>query len=70
MNLTSESTEVAGHRMGTLRLAGSLEDGVMRVIAQNDINGITTFDINGDYFALEDKRRCSQPDSMTSTWAT
>lgn len=45
MNLTSESTEVAGQDMGTLRLAGSLEDGVMRMIAQNDIDGRKTLNI-------------------------
>ena len=34
--------------MGTLRLAGSLEDGVMRMIAQNDIDGRKTLNIKGD----------------------
>lgn len=55
MNLTSESTEVAGQDMGTLRLAGSLEDGVMRMIAQNDIDGRKTLNIKGDY-ALKTKK--------------
>ena len=55
MNLASDSTEVARQRMGTLRLAGSLDDGKMRVIAKNDIDGKRTLNINGDYFP-EDKR--------------
>lgn len=50
VNLTSDSTEVAGQRMGTLRVAGSLDDGKMRVIAKNDIDGKRTLNINGDYF--------------------
>ena len=50
MRLTSDSTQVAGHRMGTLRLASSLDDNKMRVIARNDINGITTLGVSGDYF--------------------
>lgn len=50
MNLTSDSTEVAGQRMGTLRLASSLDDGKMRVIAKNDIDGKRTLDVKGDYF--------------------
>ena len=50
MNLTSDSTEIAGQRMGTLRLAGSLDDGKMRVIAKNDIDGKRTLDVRGDYF--------------------
>lgn len=36
--------------MGTLRLASSLDDNKMRVIARNDINGITTLGVSGDYF--------------------
>lgn len=55
MNLICDSTEVAGQRMGTLRLAGSLDDGKMRVIAKNDINGRRTLNLNGDYF-LKGKR--------------
>lgn len=54
MNLTSDSTEVAGQRMGTLRLAGSLDDGKMRFLAKNDIDGTRTLDIAGDYF-LKDR---------------
>lgn len=55
MNLMSDSTEVAGQRMGTLRLAGSLDDGKMHVIAKNDIDGRKTLSLNGDYF-LSGKR--------------
>ncbi len=54
MNLTSDSTEVAGQRMGTLRLAGSLDDGKMRFLAKNDIDGARTLDVAGDYF-LKDR---------------
>ena len=54
MNLTSDSTEVAGQRIGTLRLAGSLDDGKMRFLAKNDIDGSRTLDIAGDYF-LKDR---------------
>ena len=50
MNLISDSTEVAGQRMGTLRLACSLEEGKMHVIAKNDLDGRRTLNINGDYF--------------------
>ncbi len=50
MNLISDSTEVAGQRVGTLRLASSLDDGKMHVIAKNDIDGRRTLNINGDYF--------------------
>lgn len=50
MNLTSDSTEVAGQSMGTLRLAGSLDDGKMRVIAKNDIDGRKTLSLTGDYY--------------------
>ena len=55
MNLTSDSTEVAGQSMGTLRLAGSLDDGKMRVIAKNDIDGRKTLSLTGDYY-LGDRR--------------
>ena len=54
MNLTSDSTEVAGRRMGVLRLAGSLDDGKLRFLAKNDIDGKRTLNIAGDYF-LGDK---------------
>ncbi len=50
MNLISDSTEVAGQRMGILRLASSLDDGKMHVIAKNDLDGRRTLNINGDYF--------------------
>lgn len=50
MNLTSESTEMAGRRVGVLRLAGSLDDGKMRFLAKNDIDGERTLNIAGDYF--------------------
>lgn len=50
VRLTSDSTLVAGQRMGTLRIAGSLDDRKMRVIARNDIDGVKTLDIIGDYF--------------------
>ncbi len=49
LNLVSDSTEVAEQRMGTLRLAGSLNDGKMRVTARNDIDGKRTLNITGDY---------------------
>lgn len=49
MNLTADSTEIAGQRMGTLRLAGSLDNGKMRVLAKNDIDGKRTLDVRGDY---------------------
>ena len=55
MRLTSDSTQVAGHKMGTLRLASSLDDNKMRVVARNDINGTATLNVSGDYFL--DKRR-------------
>ena len=55
MNLLCDSTQVAGQRMGTLRLAGSLDDGKMHMIAKNDISGRRTLNINGDYF-LKNKR--------------
>lgn len=50
MSVTSDSTEVAGQRMGTLRIAGSLDDRKMRLIARNDIDGLRTLDIAGDYY--------------------
>mgnify|MGYP002521463386 CR=1 FL=1 len=53
MNLTSDSTKVAGQSMGTLRLAGSLDDGKMRFLAKNDIEGTRTLDITGDYFTKD-----------------
>ncbi|HBH08206.1 MAG TPA: hypothetical protein DDX40_02230 [Rikenellaceae bacterium] len=49
LSLTSDSTEVAGRRMGTLRLAGSLDNNKMRVVARNDIDGRRTLNIAGDY---------------------
>ena len=55
MNLTSDSTEVAGQRMGTLRLASSLDDGKMRFIAKNDIDGAKTLSLTGDYFFKDRK---------------
>ena len=53
MNLTCDSTEIAGQKMGTLRLASSLDDGKMHVIARNAIDGKRTLNINGDYFLQE-----------------
>ncbi len=55
MRLTSDSTQVAGHRMGTLRLASSLDDNKMRVIARNELDGAATLNVTGDYFL--DKHR-------------
>lgn len=49
MRLVSDSTEVAGRRMGTFRIAGSLGNGKMHVIARNDIDGKRTMNITGDY---------------------
>lgn len=50
VRLTSDSTMFAGQRMGTVRVAGTLDESKMRVIAKNDIDGGRTFDISGDYF--------------------
>ncbi len=55
MNLTSDSTKVAGQDMGTLRLASSLDDGKLHFIAKNDLDGRKTLDIHGNYF-IKDKR--------------
>lgn len=49
MRLVSDSTEVAGRRMGTFRIASSLGNGKMHVIARNDIDGKRTMNITGDY---------------------
>lgn len=54
LRLTSDSTQVAGQRMGQLRIAGSLDDDKLHLIARNDIDGSRTLDITGDY--LPDKR--------------
>ncbi len=55
MSLVSDSTEVAGQRMGTLQLASSLDEGKMRVAARNDIDGKRTLNVTGDYI-LKDRR--------------
>lgn len=49
LRLTSDSTQVAGQRMGTLRVAGSFDDDKLHIIARNDIDGERTLDISGDY---------------------
>ena len=55
MNLTSDSTKVAGQEMGTLRLASSLDDGKLHFIAKNDLDGRKTLDIHANYF-IKDRR--------------
>ena len=55
MRLVSDSTEVAGRRMGTFRFASSLDDGKMHVIARNDIDGKRTMNVTGDYILKDHK---------------
>lgn len=51
MNLTCDSTKVAGERVGTLRLASALDEkGKMHIIARNDLGGKKTIDLNGELY--------------------
>ncbi len=50
LKIVSDSTGIADREVGTLRLAGSLANGKLRVVAKNDLDGVKTLDVSGDYF--------------------
>ena len=51
LSIVCDSVEVAGSDVGTLRLGSSLdESGKMHLIARNELQGNTTFNVTGDYF--------------------
>lgn len=54
MNLTCDSTTVAGEKAGTLHIASTLDEGGrMHITASNDLDGKNTIDIIGDYFGKD-----------------
>ena len=50
LNIRCDSTRIAGHDAGTIRLSSTLDDsGKMHLAASNDIGGAKTLDLLGDY---------------------
>ena len=51
LSMVCDSVSVAGNEVGLLRLGSSLDDdGKLHLIARNELDGKTTFNIGGDYF--------------------
>ncbi len=55
LGLSCDSTKIAGERLGTLRLGSTIdENGKMNLTVRNDLDGVRTIDIRGDYFTRSD----------------
>lgn len=54
LDITCDSTSIAGHKAGTIRVESTLDDaGVMRFNIRNNLGGAKTIDVAGNYFTKD-----------------